>query len=455
MDLPGRFLAFINKEKLFRKTDRLLLAVSGGLDSTVLCHLCYKSGFNFQIAHCNFLLRGEESFRDENFVKGLSEKYHAPFHLRRFDTKAYAEEQKLAIQVAARQLRYSFFSELTGGAWGGIPADPALQVADLLLTAHHGDDNVETVLMNLFKGTGISGLRGILPRKEDIVRPLLFARRAELLEFAQAENLDWVEDSSNSSQKYTRNRLRNETLPLLEAVYPAVSENVLDTINRLREVELIYKERIDQLRRKLVKEVGKEIRIPVLALKNLPAAGTLLYEISRDYGFTALQSNEMLALLDAETGKYVGSPTHRMIRHRNLLILTPVSAEESGIQVIDSIGEEVHLVNGRLRLSHCLPAAVSTDQKSGFFDADKVVFPLILRKRKQGDHFYPLGMRKKKKVSRFLSDLKLPAHEKDACWLLEMDKKIIWVAGMRIDDRYKVTPQTKQVLRIDFISNAS
>lgn len=454
MDLQRRFLAFIEQENLFRRTDRLLIAVSGGLDSTVLCHLCYQSRFNFQLAHCNFQLRGEESFRDEEFVQKLAEKYKVPFHLRRFDTKTFAEEQKVSIQVAARQLRYAFFSELTGSRWEETDYAPAAKVADIILTAHHGDDNAETVLMNLFKGTGISGLRGILPRRDNIVRPLLFAERSALLEFSKAERLEWVEDSSNSSNKYTRNKLRNETLPLLKAAHPSITENLLDTIERLRDVELIYKERINQLRRKLVQEVGQEIRIPVIALKNLPFAGTLLYEIGRAYGFTPLQSNEMLSLLEAETGKYVASSSHRLIRHRNMLILAAVSSENSGIRVIGSMEEKINLSEGRLEFSVCQTETMSTDPRVALLDADKVIFPLILRKRRQGDYFYPLGMKKKKKISRFLSDLKMPAHEKDACWLLEMDKKILWVAGLRIDDRFRVTPATKRILRIDFINNA-
>ena len=460
MTFSGKFLDFVSKEKIFSKKDRLLVAVSGGLDSVVLASLCAAGEFDFLIAHCNFQLRGEESERDEAFVRRMGERYAVPVYVQKFDTLKFAEENKLSIQVAARHLRYTWFNQLVDGKWRAQPlvsaSDPAEKVADLLLTAHHGDDNIETTAMNFFKGTGITGLRAMLPKHGKICRPLLFARRTELLAYAEASGLEWVEDSSNSSEKYSRNKFRHSVLPLIEEIYPKAGENILNNIDRFRDIEILYRQRIDAIISKLVVKTGDESRIPVLKLKQLPAGNSICYEITREFNFSAAQTNEVMELLDAETGKYVESATHRIIRHRNMLIIAPKAPADTVIQVIEESSETVFFDDRKMCISIAIASDVnvSNDADTAFLDADKILFPLILRKRKQSDYFYPLGMRKKKKISRFLSDRKLSLVDKEKVWLIEMDKKLIWVVGFRIDERFKVTEATKRILRIQVFNTA-
>ncbi|MBS1603058.1 MAG: tRNA lysidine(34) synthetase TilS, partial [Bacteroidetes bacterium] len=253
MDLLFEFGEFIKRERLFSSGDRLLAAVSGGLDSVVLCELLHRAGFDLFIAHCNFGLRGEESERDERFVRGLGVRYRREVLVQRFDTTAYASSRRVSVQVAARELRYEWFKELIGDR-------------GYVVTAHHRDDNIETMLMNFFKGTGISGLRGMLPRQGNVVRPLLFAGREEIRAFAVTEGLEWVEDSSNESDKYTRNYFRHRVIPLIEEVYPGAVQNLGANIGRFREIEEVYRRGINQQLRRLVEHRGKELWVPVLKL---------------------------------------------------------------------------------------------------------------------------------------------------------------------------------------------
>ena len=258
-DLLPRFSAFISDKKLFTASDHLLQAVSGGVDSVVLCELCDKSGFEFTIAHANFSLRGAESDRDQQFAEELAATYRRKIFVKKFNTEAYAEAHKCSIQVAARLLRYNWFEELTNEKDGPY----------CILTAHHLDDNVETVLMNFFKGTGIAGLHGIQPRQGKLIRPLLFARKEELIAFAQQHSLPWVEDSSNQSDHYSRNFMRQHIIPEITQLYPEVVTNISSSIDRFGEVELLYQESIARQKRKLIEERSPEFHIPVLKLKNL------------------------------------------------------------------------------------------------------------------------------------------------------------------------------------------
>jgi tRNA(Ile)-lysidine synthase len=249
MHLLQKFTEFIKKENLFQSKDKLLLAVSGGVDSVVMCELCKQAGFDFVIAHCNFQLRGEESERDEQFVTDISKKYDVEIFVKKFDTEKYAEDKKLSIQVAARELRYEWFHHLIG--------DKIRHV----LTAHHANDNIETLLMNFFKGTGINGLQGIMKKQKHIVRPLLFATKEELLEFAKENELKYVEDSSNASDKYTRNYFRNQLIPSIQKIFPQVEENLLNNIQRFSEIGILYQQSIDHHKKKLLEKKGEEIHI--------------------------------------------------------------------------------------------------------------------------------------------------------------------------------------------------
>ncbi len=498
MDLLKAFTDYANRQHLFSSRDRLLLAVSGGLDSVVLCELCHLAGLDFVIAHCNFQLRGAESDRDEEFIRKLGEKYNKPVFIRSFDTQVYAAAKKRSIQVAARELRYDWFQELI--ATGSSPVVPnsslTTQSSPLIphgrpitriVTAHHLDDNIETLLMNFFKGTGIAGLRGILPTQGKIVRPLLFAGKEELRLFATQRILEWVEDSSNESDKYTRNYFRHQVIPLVEKVYPGALHNLADHLDRFRGIEWVYRGAIDQYKKKLLEPRGKEIHIPVLKLKKstpLPEAlRTLVYEIIRDFDFSPQQVEELIRFLDSETGRYIESATHRILKNRNWLIISPHPSVQAAHVLIESPDEPIVYENGELHfqqfetspdqpLSIPNSAASSSCNKSShnkssgtgqgrpgtdspasnsiaFLDAASIRFPLLLRKWKPGDYFYPLGMRKKKKLARFLIDNKLSGTDKEKIWVLEMDKKVIWVVGLRIDDRFRISPHTRNALKIE------
>jgi tRNA(Ile)-lysidine synthase len=444
MNLPDRFQRYWkeNFHQLSAANCQLLLAVSGGVDSVVLTDLIFNSGFSFTIVHCNFRLREEESERDEGFVRSLGEKYGAEVLVKKFDTLQYSEKNKLGIQEAARDLRYQWFNEIL---------DSRLPTAHCqLTTAHHADDNIETVLFNIFRGTGMNGLHGILPRQGKIIRPLLFAKRAEILAYAKENKLQWVEDSSNTSSKYTRNYIRHEVLPILKQIFPGVTENISNSIDRWREGAQLYEQALEQHKKKLCETRGNEVHIPVLKLQRISPLKTIVFEIIRDFGFSAAQAQEVLALLQSESGRYVASATHRVIRNRNWLIIAPVESKEAVNILIEEGVPKVIFSDGELYLEstgNCQPSSLNS---IATLDAAGISFPLMLRRWKQGDYFYPLGMRKKKKLSRFLIDQKISLPGKEKVWVLESNKKILWVIGHRIDDRFRITPSTKQVLKITF-----
>jgi tRNA(Ile)-lysidine synthase len=462
MTLTDRFRQYIKKEDLFNAGDQLLLAVSGGVDSVVLCELCYQCGFSFAIAHCNFGLRGEESERDERFVQAVSEKYKVKFFVKRFDTGRYAEDHKVSIQVAARELRYAWFNQLAN-AVALADNDVNKETTGLeinreapyrfIVTAHHADDNIETLLMNFFKGTGIAGLRGILPKQDNLIRPLLFCRKEELHAFAQTHQLSYVEDSSNVSDKYTRNYFRNHLFPDVEKVFPSVKDNLVDNLQRFRQIEILYYQAIEQHKKSLQELRGEEVHVPVLKLKKTTPLEAVVYEIIKSYGFKAQQVGEVIQLLDSESGKYIASHTYRIIRNRSWLIIAPLTSVDSKLFVIEEQTAIQEFQQGRLefKLINAEDYTLKADHHIAALDASQLAYPLLLRKWKQGDYFYPLGMKKKKKLSRFFIDQKLSITEKERTWVLEVNKKIIWVIGRRIDDRFKVLPSTKKIMRISFL----
>jgi tRNA(Ile)-lysidine synthase len=442
MSLVNKFKEYIKSENLFQPKDRLLLAVSGGVDSVVLCELCKEAGFDFIIAHCNFQLRGEESTRDENFVKELGKKYWVEVLIKKFDTNDYVLQTKKGIQEAARDLRYEWFNELIGRQ--------SSVVGRHILTAHHANDNIETVLMNFFKGTGINGLHGILPKQGKLIRPLLFAKKEELKTFAEEHNLSFVEDASNITDKYTRNYFRNQLIPDLQKVFPQVENNLTDNIQRFKEIEVLYRQSIESHKKNLLEQKGAEVHIPVLKLLKSEPLSTIVYEIIKDFGFTAHQTPEVIALIESESGKYIQSSTHKIIKNRKWLIISPNQSLGAQNILIEKEDKEILFNGGKINLKNFLSVnqQLSTVNSVVQLDADEIIFPLLLRKWKQGDYFYPLGMDKKKKLSKFFIDQKLSMTDKENTWVIEMNKKIIWVVGMRIDNRFKITPATKNILQL-------
>ncbi len=435
----NKFLNTVYSNNLFTKNDSLIIATSGGLDSSVLCELCHQAGFHFTIAHCNFQLRGAESERDEAFVHSLGKKYRSEVLVKKFQTEKYASDHKLSIQEAARALRYEWFYNL----------QPA---PGIILTAHHQNDSIETMLMNFFRGTGLHGLTGIPIRNDRTRRPLLNFTRDELEGFAKKYELQWVEDSSNISSHYTRNYFRNELLPAVEKVFPQVKQNLAANLDRFREIEKLYKFATAGIKKKLLRQKGNEWLVPVkqLMLFNNRA---LIYELIADFGFNEKQVDEVLKLASSVSGRYIVSPDkqYRIILHRHWFIISPAASVDSANIIIDKGSGPVNYENGVLEMNEIneLPGAITKDPSIALFNLSLINFPLLLRKCKTGDYFYPLGMKKKKKLSRFFIDQKLSKTEKEKVWVLEnADGRIIWVVGMRIDDRFRVDEKPGKMLEI-------
>ena len=439
MKLSKQFSDFIEKQELFHPADKLILAVSGGVDSIVLTHLCKEAFFNISIAHCNFQLRGIESDRDQDFVQKFAHNHGIELWVEKFNTMEYVAEQKVSVQVAARELRYAWFIKL------------AEKEKAYILTAHHADDNIETLLLNFFKGTGINGLTAMSQKNGIILRPLLFAQKKDIISYALSNDLAYVEDSSNAEDKYTRNYFRNLLLPAISKVFPQVEANLISNINRFSDIHVLYEEAINSHLKKLVEIKNGETHIPVLKLKKVNPLATVVFELSRPFGFTPLQTQSIADLLSAPSGKYVLSQSHRILRNRNWLIISSLESTVAKTILIEEDQSVVDFILGSLSFKAHVRInnfTLSADNNIAFLDKNKLAYPLILRQWKQGDYFYPLGMQKKKKLSRFLIDQKISLTAKERVWVLEMDKKIIWVTGMRIDDRFKITKETKDALEI-------
>lgn len=438
-DLLPRFLRFFEEKKVNRSAS-FLVAVSGGVDSVVLCDLCQRAGFSFVMAHCNFHLRGDESDRDENFVRSLGKQFSVEVLVRSFpDTEKYAEEKKMSIQEAARELRYDWFRILKKES--GFSS---------VLLAHHADDNIETLLMNFFRGTGLQGMTGMPSASESLLRPLLSVRRGEIMEYARERKLKWVEDSSNAATKYTRNFLRHELIPAIKRVYPEAEEILLDNIHRFETINQFYRAVVREQIEKLVERNGVEVRIPIRKLRQFHYR-LLIYEIIREFGFGEKAVGEVVKLMDSSSGKFIEKGNYQIVRHGAWLIIAPRGSERSVIPVEED-EKQLSFEGGSLQLEKADASSFKMlkDENLAQLDAKEIRFPLILRRWKQGDYFYPLGMRKKKKLARFFIDIKLAKHQKENVWVLESDKKIIWVVGHRIDDRFKITPATKEMLILRF-----
>jgi tRNA(Ile)-lysidine synthase len=425
------------------KKDRILVAVSGGMDSVVMAECCMISGLDFGIAHANFQLRGAESERDESFVRQLALKYNKPFFIKKFETKRFSEKEKCSIQVAARILRYDWFKTLIGRD---------KEHFQFLFTAHHLDDNIETMLIHFFRGTGIKGLAGMPQKNGELIRPLLNISRNRLEDFASSYKLDWVEDSSNVSDDYTRNYFRNQLIPSLRNIYPEINSNLEKNLLRFSEASELYQQAIGLHKKKLFKLNGSEIHIPILLLKKAIPVHTIIYEIIKEYGFSPAQTEELIKLMDSTNGKYIFSSTHRIIKNRNWLIIAPLEETNNTHIIIEHSPAAIIYPQGQLRFSNLSmkeSASFSKNPAIAYLDARKIQFPLILRKWKTGDYFYPLGMKKKKKLSRFFIDQKLSKTAKEKIWVLVMDTHIIWVVGHRIDNRFYISNSTDKILLIN------
>ncbi len=425
----------------------LLAAVSGGVDSMVLLHLLHQLQFRVEVAHVNFGLRGVASDADEALVRSTAEALGYAFHRQQFDTAGYAADHKIAIQEAARVLRYDWFRSLQQAATDPLPR--------LLVTAHHADDNVETVLMNLFRGTGLQGLTGMDAYRsaEHHIRPLLPFSKKILQAFADTHQIPFREDASNATDDYTRNYFRNTLLPMVQEVYPNASSNVLHTMYRLRESEQLYREAVQKHISGLLEQHEAEWRIPVLKWKKARPLVTLSYELLHPFGFSPGQVFEAIKLLDGDTGSYIQSDSHRLVKNRNWMLICPLQSQAGKQHILIPSADSEHVfVSGKLLVSPLQEPGTITDALDEVWvDADHISFPLLLRPYATGDYFYPLGLNKKKKLSRFLIDLKLSRPQKEQVWVLTTaDHKIIWVLGQRIDHRFRIRPGTQTALRLHY-----
>jgi len=447
-NLQQVFKSHVAAKELWSKNDSLFLACSGGLDSVVLAHLLSEAKINFTILHCNFQLRGEESNRDELFVKELAIQLNVPIHIKQFDTKHEMEIKKQGVQEIARNLRYEWFDEI-------IKSDTRT-VKKWLLTAHHADDQVETMMIQLLRGTGIAGLQGMKVKSGNIVRPLLFAQRKQLTDYATQHQLLWVEDSSNATINYTRNFIRHKVIPVIEEVVPDMTSNMLQNGKRFAEIEMVYQQRIDEIKRRLIVVQQNSHAIPVNKLKNVEPIDTIMHEIFSRYGFAAHQIPELKKLFEAPTGKYIASDQFRVLKNRNWLLIEPIVEQQQIIRIVEQVDTLLTLGKGVLKFQQVsVEYDIKNDNQQALLNLNKLKFPLIVRKWKAGDYFYPLGMKKKKKVSRFMTDLKLSLSEKEQQWVVESDKKIVWVVGRRIDERFKIEENTTNRLLVTISQQSS
>ena len=416
-----------------------LLAVSGGVDSMVMAHLFLSSGIAFAVAHCNFCLRGAAADMDEALVQQWCKEHQIVFYATRFNTAHEAEVRKKGIQETARELRYAWLNQ--------IVKDKGYSC---LATAHHANDNAETLLMHLFKGTGIRGLHGIPPQNGMVVRPLLFAQKSDMLAYAKAYDVPYRDDASNFSDYYLRNAIRLKLMPVADELFGNAVQKLSDSIGNFRKAEAVYDLYIKEKLERLCEKRGKDIYIPIKKLLKLPVADTLLYEACKPYGFLSTQLQQIFALCNAESGKYVASGTHMVLRNRDFLILSDRNEAQTDLIIIDSFPRRV-VCDGKTYdfTVGPKPGSMATDKHIAYMDMAEICLPILLRRRKNGDYFYPLGMQmKKKKLSNFLIDTKVPLHEKDALFVLESNKRIAWVAGHRLDERFKIRDSTKEVLCI-------
>jgi tRNA(Ile)-lysidine synthase len=385
--------------------------------------------------HCNFQLRGLESFGDQQFIQEYSQQNNVPFVFTQFDTEAFANDFKVSTQVAARDLRYSWFYEQL-----------EILKADYILTAHHADDNIETFLINLSRGTGLEGLTGIPVQNEKVIRPLLSFSRQEIEEYAVANKIEWREDSSNASDKYLRNKIRHHLIPILKELNPAFISSFEKTQTFLKEAQDLVDDAAIMVYQQVAREEGEDIYFDLVRLLELPNFNSYLYQWLNEFGFTAWE--DIYELVNSQSGKQVVAPYFRLIKDRDCLILSPLQSDylqkEFLIETVDS------KVNFPLNLLFSNVDAIGASSNSTIFvDREKLLFPLTLRHWKEGDVFQPFGMEgKSKKVSKLFKDEKLSLIEKENTWLLCSENQVVWVVGIRQDERFKINSKTKNIVKI-------
>ena len=432
-----KFKKHINANFPFLKDKKLLIAISGGLDSVVLTTLCNQLNFDISLAHCNFNLRGKESDLDEESVVKLSQKSSNQIFTIHFNTEKYAKENKLSTQIAARELRYNWFKELI-----------ETHNFDFVLTAHHADDNLETFLINLTRGTGLDGFTGIPKVNGNIARPLLAFSREEIAAFAKTNNILWREDASNASTKYIRNKIRHQVIPSLKEINPNLLDSFAKTSTNLQESKQVIEDRITEVSKDCITTKNGIIKIDILKIRELSNPKAYLYQLLKEYNFT--EWNDIYNLLSAQSGKQVFSKTHRLLKDRDFLLLSKSNETKEVREESFFIKENELETLNPIHLVFESVQEISTENKQTIYiDKDLLKFPLIVRKRENGDYFYPLGMQGKKKLSKYFKDEKFSLLEKENTWLLcNSDNKIIWVINYRQDKRLSINKNSKKLLKV-------
>ncbi|MDQ2178637.1 tRNA lysidine(34) synthetase TilS [Marinifilum sp. D714] len=435
-----KLVRFVEEENLFYRDEKVLVAVSGGIDSVVLLHMLLKMEVNCAIAHCNFHLRGDESDGDFELVKNLGKQYNLPFYSKDFDTKAYADSNKLSIEMAARELRYEWFNKIL-----------ELENYQYIAVGHHADDVAETVLINLVRGTGIHGLTGIKPKLGKIIRPLLPFTRKELEEFAEREGLNYREDSTNRETDFVRNKIRHQVIPVLEQINPAIRKTMSENVQRFKEVEQIYNDVIEENRLHLVFQRENQLLISIARLQELPSPSSHLFEILSPYGFHHRDVRMIAKSIDSISGKRFFSSTHQILRDRKYLILSELKENDSSEYLLE---EKSGLIEFPIEMEASFIDRTAnfkfpTNPEMACLDASKLKFPLKLRKWQKGDSFRPIGMKGNKKISDFFIDQKFSLQDKENTWLLISGDRIAWVVGYRLDDRFKITATTTKIFKLE------
>ena len=419
----------------FLSSKKLLLATSGGIDSMVMLHLFEQLDYQIAIAHCNFQLRGVESFEDQKFIQDYADANAVPVFITQFDTTAFAEDYKLSTQVAARELRYNWFYELL-----------ETEEYDYILTAHHADDNLETFLINLSRGTGLDGLTGIPEQNDNVIRPLLAFSQQEIEEYAELNQIKWREDSSNASDKYVRNKIRHHLVPMLKEMNPNFLSSFHKTQSYLQEALDMVDDAAIMVYQQVATPEGENISFDLKKLKKLPNYKSYLYQWLNEFGFSAW--NDIYDLVESQSGKYVFSSEYRLLKDRETLILSPLDFTVEKHEYFIDANQTVVNVPLNLTFSPVADMAIPSN-KTIFVDSNKLQYPLTLRRWNEGDQFQPFGMDgKSKKISKFFKDEKLSLLEKENTWLLCSNDTIVWVVGLRQDERFKIENTTKNILKI-------
>ena len=421
---------YIINKKLFSKDSNLLLAISGGADSVCLFFVLKELGYNVELAHCNFNLRAEESDEDEYFVKELANKYGVKFHVNSFETQKYASEQKISIQMAARDLRYKWFDELL-----------AVNNLDFVITAHHKDDNVETFFINLIRGTGVNGLCGIKAKNKKIIRPLLEISRQEIERYLTKNKIKYRNDSSNSEVKYLRNKIRHQLMPLLKEMNPNIEQIITNEIFVLDGVSKVFQEQMTAIKERLLVQKEGIYKLNISELIELQHLEVILFEILKPFGFSEVE--QIIKAINSQSGKQFFSDTYQLIIDREQIIISALENHQEDIEIREI---EIEIKNPlSMKFAGSIDFSLNKNPNVAKLDFDKLSFPLKLRKWKNGDKFRPLGMRNFKKVSDFFIDEKYSILAKQKQWILCSEDDIVWIVGNRIDDRYKIETHTKKV----------